>query len=53
MVGARSSPLLVLWTILLFWDALFSPMTGLFHVSLAAYLALAVTTLRQPARTGG
>ncbi|SDF22929.1 hypothetical protein SAMN05660485_02946 [Blastococcus fimeti] len=50
-VGARSSPLVVLWTILLFWDALFSPMTGLFHVSLAAYLALAVTTLR-PMRTG-
>lgn len=51
-VGSRSSPLLVLWTILMFWDALFSPMTGLFHVSLAAYLALAVTMLRPPRPAG-
>jgi hypothetical protein len=36
----------------MFWDALFSPMTGLFHVSLAAYLALAVTTLRPPRPAG-
>jgi hypothetical protein len=41
----RSSPLLVLWTILIIWDAIFSPLTGLSHIELGAYLAVALTSL--------
>ncbi len=48
----RSSPLAVLWTILVLWDAVFSPLTGLSHVDLAAYLALAVTSLARVQRLG-
>jgi len=44
----RSSPLVVLWTILILWDAICSPLTGLSHIELGAYLALAVTSLRHP-----
>lgn len=44
----RSSPLVVLWTILVLWDAICSPLTGLSHIELGTYLALAVTSLRHP-----
>jgi hypothetical protein len=36
----RSSPLLVFWTLVVLWDSLFSPLTGLYHLLLAGYLAL-------------
>lgn len=42
----RSSPLVVLWTILVIWDAICSPLTALSHIELSAYLALAITSLR-------
>ncbi|WP_157720311.1 hypothetical protein [Friedmanniella luteola] len=42
----RSSPLVVLWTILVLWDAICSPLSGLSHIELGAYMALAVTSLR-------
>jgi hypothetical protein len=41
----RSSPLVVLWTVLALWDSFFSPMTGLSHIQIAGFLALAVTTI--------
>jgi hypothetical protein len=39
----RSSPLLVFWTLMVLWDSLFSPLTGLYHLLLAGYLALVLT----------
>ena len=44
-IQRRSSPLLVLWTMLVLWDTFFSPLTGLAAITLAAYLALAVVTI--------
>lgn len=44
-VRLRSSPLVVLWTVLVLWDTVFSPMTGVTHIHIAAYLALAVSTV--------
>ena len=44
-IRMRSSPLLVLWTILVLWDAIFSPLTGHSHIEIAAYLALAISSL--------
>lgn len=44
----QSSPLLVLWTILILWDAICSPLTGLSHMELGTYLALAITSVRHP-----
>jgi hypothetical protein len=41
----RSSPLVIFWTILMLWDSIFSPLTGLSHIELAAYLAVVVTSL--------
>ena len=41
----RTSPLTILWTTLILWDALFSPLTTLSHLDLAPYLALAITNL--------
>jgi hypothetical protein len=41
----RSSPLVVMWTMLVLWDALFSPLPGVLAVQLAGYLALAVVTI--------
>jgi len=41
----RSSPLVVMWTMLLLWDIFFSPMVGMYHIQLATYLALAVVTV--------
>ena len=48
----RSSPLTVFWTIVILWDALFSPLTPLSHIELAAYLALAVTSLAKTPLSG-
>jgi hypothetical protein len=42
----RSSPLVVFWTMLVLWDWMFSPLTVLSHFTLAAYLALAITSLQ-------
>lgn len=41
----RSSPLVVMWTMLVLWDTLFSPLPGSLAVQLAAYLALALVTI--------
>jgi hypothetical protein len=50
----RTSPMLVLWTVLILWDAICSPLTALSHVELAAYLATAITSLRhRPPPAGG
>jgi hypothetical protein len=46
-VRLRSSPLVVFWTLMLLWDTLFSPLTGLYHVQLAAYLALVLVGERE------
>jgi hypothetical protein len=35
--------LLVFWTLMVLWDSLFSPLTGLYHLLLAGYLALVLT----------
>jgi hypothetical protein len=48
----RSSPLLVMWTILILWDAIFSPLTGLSHIEIGAYLAVALTSLGHGPRSG-
>ena len=42
-VRLRASPLVVFWTLLILWDSVFSPLTGLLHVGLAAYLALVLS----------
>ena len=47
----RSSPLMVLWTILIMWDAVFSPLTWFSHIELGAYLAFALTSLGHGSRT--
>ncbi|HEY0358926.1 MAG TPA: hypothetical protein VGD11_10110 [Mycobacteriales bacterium] len=39
-VRSRASPLVAFWSLAVLWDLLFSPLTGLYHVLLAAYLAL-------------
>jgi hypothetical protein len=44
-VRLRSSPLVVLWTVLVLWDTFFSPMTGVSHIQTAGFLAVAVTTV--------
>jgi len=44
-IRLRSSPLMVFWTVLVLWDCICSPMTGLSHIGLAAYVALAVTSI--------
>jgi O-antigen ligase len=49
----RSSPMVVLWTILILWDAIFSPLTSLSHLELAAYLALGITSLGHPPGSDG
>jgi hypothetical protein len=41
----RSSPLVVMWTMLVLWDAFFSPLPVSTAIMLAAYLALAVVTI--------
>jgi hypothetical protein len=41
----RASPFVVLWTMLIVWNTLFEPMTARYHLELAAYLALALTTI--------
>ncbi len=51
-IRLRSSPLLVLWTILVMWDAIFSPLTGHSHIEIAAYLALAISSLGQRSESG-
>jgi hypothetical protein len=48
----RSSPLAVLWTILVLWDSVFSPLRALSHVELAAYLGLAITGFARASRPG-
>lgn len=42
----RTSPLVVLWTVLVLWDGIFSPLTSASHVELATYLALAIASRR-------
>jgi hypothetical protein len=41
----RSSPLVIMWTMLVLWDTFFSSLTPLGASLLAAYLALAVVTI--------
>jgi hypothetical protein len=41
----RSSPLVIMWTMLVLWDTFFSPLTVGGATTLAAYLALAVVTI--------
>lgn len=48
----RSSPLVVFWTLLVLWEAFFEPTDNLAHIRMAAYLALAVTTIGRTG-TGG
>jgi hypothetical protein len=48
-IRLRASPLSVLWTLILLWDTLFSPLTGLYHVLLAPYVALVLLPLPLPA----
>lgn len=45
-ISRRTSPFVVFWTMLILWNTLFEPMTAKYHVELAAYLALALTTIR-------
>jgi hypothetical protein len=47
-VRFRASPLVAFWSLNVLWDALFSPLTGLHHVLLAAYLAVVLLPLRPP-----
>jgi hypothetical protein len=47
----RSSPLLIMWTMLVLWDTFFSPLTSSGASSLAAYLALAVVTISNAGET--
>jgi hypothetical protein len=47
---SRSSPLLVLWTMLVLWDTFFSPLTALGANALGAYLAFAVVTIATASR---
>jgi hypothetical protein len=49
-VRLRMSPLVAFWSLNVLWDALFSPLTGLQHVLLAAFLAVVLVPLR-PARS--
>lgn len=49
-VRFRASPLVLFWSLNVLWDALFSPLSGLQHVLLAAYLAVVLLPL--PARPG-
>jgi hypothetical protein len=42
-IRLRSSPMLLFWTLVVLWDSLFSPLTGLYHLLLAGYLALVLT----------
>ena len=44
----KSSPLVIMWTMLILWNTFFEPMTGLYHLEVAAYLALALTTIQLP-----
>ena len=41
----RSSPLVVMWTMLVLWDSFFSPLPGPVAIELAGYLALAAVTV--------
>jgi hypothetical protein len=41
----RSSPLVIMWTMLVLWDSFFSPLTVLAATSIGGYLALAVITI--------
>jgi hypothetical protein len=41
----RSSPLLVMWTMLVLWDTFFSPLPGPVAIELGGYLALALVTI--------
>ena len=43
----RASPLVVRWTMLILWNTVFEPMSARYHLELAAYLALALTTIRR------
>ena len=45
-ISYRTSPFVVLWTMLILWNMFFEPMTAKYHLELAAYLALALTTIR-------
>jgi hypothetical protein len=40
VVWLRASPLLAFLALVMLWDALFSPLSGLYHMQFAAYLAL-------------
>lgn len=42
---SRSSPLVIMWTMLILWDTFFSPLPVPAAMMLAAYLALAVVTI--------
>ena len=46
----RSSPLLIMWTMLVLWDTFFSPLGGSGASLLATYLTLAVVTITQRQR---
>lgn len=47
-IRLRASPLSAFWSLVLLWDILFSPLTGLYHIQLAAYLALVLLPLPAP-----
>lgn len=44
----RSSPLVIMWTMLALWDVFFSPLPAAAAVYLAAYLALCLVTISNP-----
>lgn len=47
-VALRASPLSAFWALVVLWDVLFSPLDGLYHVLLGAFLALALLPLPVP-----
>ncbi|HEX8626652.1 MAG TPA: hypothetical protein VF755_00580 [Catenuloplanes sp.] len=49
-VRLRASPLTTFWSLLMAWDILFSPLTPLYHVQLAAFLALVLMPVPAPRR---
>jgi hypothetical protein len=49
----RSSPFVVLWTMLIVWNTFFEPMTAKYHLELAAYLVLALTTIHSSDKSRG